>query len=725
MAMPSGSRSLTAKLAYLMTLVVMMTVAAMTIQSASKFSAYILQTIEETSTTMAERSAAEVSATIENWVGQISVATSKLSGAKVDANNNDTELAAALRTDSDLIALSLYTIIGKEAKLLRQARQSTLVNRSEIESKKIIDASVRAIADFATQVGSGPDPFQDDRYIQNITPKTKAPTMILAIKFAIPNQPDKYAMMVAATSTTKMQIALPQSRYTTGYVIAADGSIFASTDEMQMTDPRPITGNALIKRAQQRQSPSGFLADYSDRTKKQKLGSFAQTPGNIPLYVIVERDRKAAFQIITRTYLTSVLWGVLILLVAGMAVYLSAGSVTKNLRELVSATKRIASGDFGVRLQPQSRDEVAELGHSVNNMASKIQHLLSHEVEKARFEKELETARMVQSTFFPKKDVSGTNLSVTGSYQPATECGGDLWGHYHVADGVELVFIADAMGHGAPAALVTAIAYAVCQSVSSILKEGNSIDHSPATLLRRLNSIILEAVDGKISMTFFAALFDFNTGKITFANAGHNFPFILTSDKQDTRLGKAAKKSASQAPTMPITLTLQGTPLGVDHLSEYKEKSIDMAAGDKIFFFTDGLIENTSKGRDPLGRKDLLDAVCNIGNQTVSEIKENILEVGRGIFGSENLQDDVTVVVAEVSKSWVKAAKPLIEPSVERGPLPPIPTFDIASTNPAQAGSAGAIPVFDLGLLEPNQPMGQPSNQEQESPSPGITLPAS
>jgi serine phosphatase RsbU (regulator of sigma subunit) len=363
-----------------------------------------------------------------------------------------------------------------------------------------------------------------------------------------------------------------------------------------------------------------------------------------------------------------------------MVSYLSAGSITKNLRELVAATKRIASGDFGVRLQPASRDEVAALGHSVNNMASRIQTLMSTEVEKARFEKELETARMVQSTFFPKTDVSKTNLSVTGSYQPATECGGDLWGHYTVRENVELIFIADAMGHGAPAALVTAIAYAVCQSVSTMLQEKAPIDPSPAILLKRLNKIIYDAVAGKISMTFFAAIFDFNTGKITFANAGHNFPFILSPDKSDPRLGRSAKNMGH--PTGAITLTLQGNPLGVEPDSEFKEKSIDLKAGDKLVFFTDGLIENSPKGHEPLGRKLLIETACQLGLENIDIVRQQIQEKGASIFGTQNLSDDVTIVVAEINKTWQKLT----------------PTAPTQIPLPSATMSANSMPPGDLPL---------------------------
>ena len=654
-------KTLSAKLTLLMTAVVMATVIAMTVQSSSKFSSYILQNIEETSTSMAERTSADVAGIIEGWITQMTSATARLASTSLDENANDADLATALKRDNDLLALSLYQIENGTIKLSRRALQPP-TNTGGLAAPKGRRKSPRAImAALALETASTPGLFQNDRIIRNVTSDAGSPTVLIAIKYAIGNQTDKFAILILLASMTKIQVALPQSRSTIGYIINSTGGMFSSTDDRKDAKVGPKKNNDLVQMALKRQSPSGFLPEFKDLDQHVKIGSFAQIPGRIPLYVIVERDRDTVFQVITRMYVTAALWGALILLLAIMASFVSAGSVTKPLRDLVRATKKIAGGDFNIRLIPLTNDEVAELGHSVNNMASRIEHLLTAEVEKARFEKELETAKLVQSTFFPKSDIIGKNLSVTGSYQPATECGGDLWGHYHIREGVELVFIADAMGHGAPAALVTAIAYACCKSVSSILAENSPIDPSPRILLERLNTIILDAVDGKISMTFFAALFDFHTGTVTFANAGHNFPFVLTGDKNDPRLGGGKKRIPESSPTAAITLTLMGNPLGVQRDSEYKEKTFALAAGDKFVFFTDGLIENTLNSQPPFSRKMLLETAAGYGNEKIDVIKDNIFSTGYKIFGSENLQDDVTVVVAEVSPLWIKPASQRIE----------------------------------------------------------------
>jgi hypothetical protein len=278
--------------------------------------------------------------------------------------------------------------------------------------------------------------------------------------------------------------------------------------------------------------------------------------------------------------------------------------------------------------------------------------------------------------------------------------------------------------------LVTAIAYATCQSISSILRD-SPIDPSPGILLNRLNQIILDAVDGKISMTFFAALINFNDGTITYANAGHNFPFILTRDKDDARLGKSAKKSAEIAPAGAITLTLQGTPLGVDRDAVYKEKVIEFRAGDKIFLFTDGLIENYTNGQSPLGRKNLLDAICGFGADTIDQIQTKTLAVAKSAFGDQNLQDDVTIVVAEISPSWVKATAtpPMNNAAIDNLPLPMIepavqPALTLDMGAPVLKTAAAGVFSFDLGESAAEQTLANEQNVTNDPPNLTIKLPS-
>lgn len=731
-----GARSLSAKLGYLMTAVICGTVLALTVQSASKFSSYIQQNIEESSTALAERAASDMTTILQSWLSQMAVAVAKLPASSAGTNKDDAGLTAALRANKDIWAVNLYSVKDRQLSLVRHVTQPDQAKNKKSSGppanekiNQFIEASVNNLVGNSAL-------FIDGRFVANSTPELGNPSVFIAMKLSIPGIDNKYAIIAFVVDMTKLQLALPQSRSTLSYAIDYKGVPFVASDESRISTKAPMKDHALVQKALLRREPSGFLSIFKDTSEREKIGSFSQMPGNMPFFVLIERDRAAAFQVISRVYVSSALWGILILLLATLASYISAGTLTKNLRSLVGATSRIASGDFSVRLQPKTSDEVALLSHSVNNMASKIQSLMISEVEKARFEKELETARLVQSTFFPKHDITRPNLTLSGSYQPATECGGDLWGHYTIKDNVELVYIADAMGHGAPAALVTAIAFAVCQSVSTILAEKNDVDSSPAQLLKRLNKIIFNAVGGKITMTFFAAVIDFNKGKITFANAGHNFPFILTSNKDDLRLSASAKKTPSSTGIYPISLNLQGNPLGAAIDSQYIEKNIEFFAGDKIIFFTDGLIENSHNGNQPMGRKALIELSCAVGQSDPSAIRTKLEQAGSKIFGTGNLTDDVTILVAEISKNWVATKSPVTTPNEAKNdslnlafegatlnvqivpPPPPVPKRVIPLQNPESSPVAtDPSPKFDLSATLGSEPINKPLDANAPQPA--------
>src|SRR5690606_11851732 len=115
----------------------------------------------------------------------------------------------------------------------------------------------------------------------------------------------------------------------------------------------------------------------------------------------------------------------------------------------------IAQGNFDKRVKVKGHDEVGALSDSVNDMADKIVLYMEEMKEKARLENEVAVAQLVQSSFFPRSSLTSPDLQVFGHFEPASECGGDWWG---IADHGDwrIFFIADATGHGVPAALLTA-----------------------------------------------------------------------------------------------------------------------------------------------------------------------------------------------------------------------------------------------------------------------------
>src|SRR5205823_2940179 len=101
--------------------------------------------------------------------------------------------------------------------------------------------------------------------------------------------------------------------------------------------------------------------------------------------------------------------------------------------------------------------EVGGLAESFNYMAAEVSRLMSETAEKARMQSELATVKTVQETLFPASQSQFGPIRIKGHFEPASECGGDWWNYSRVEDKIFL-WIGDATGHGAPAALITGAA---------------------------------------------------------------------------------------------------------------------------------------------------------------------------------------------------------------------------------------------------------------------------
>ncbi len=216
--------------------------------------------------------------------------------------------------------------------------------------------------------------------------------------------------------------------------------------------------------------------------------------------------------------------------------------------------------------------------------------LLELTKETTRLEAELETTRMVQSMFFPTPKAEFKDCHLYGFAEPATECGGDLWGYFKQDEDIFYVFVGDATGHGVPAALVTAVARGSFYIVELELQSGK-VDNSPKAMMEVLNHAVYNTSKQKVMMTFFLAKINEKDKTMTFTNAGHNFPFLL--DHQKKKIVPVLAKEA------------QGPRLGFEPGYKYEESVMPLDDPFALFAFTDGLVEAVDPNGAEYGDKKL------------------------------------------------------------------------------------------------------------------------
>ncbi len=343
--------------------------------------------------------------------------------------------------------------------------------------------------------------------------------------------------------------------------------------------------------------------------------------------------KKEALKAVDILLYKSIIFFVALISFSVMTSVFASGKLTSTLRLLYTATEKVSSGDFNIDVKVQSNDEVGSLAESFNRMAAKISELLKETADKARMEKELETAKTVQETLFPTSKFELGKVKLAGVYQSASECGGDWWYHC-VIEGKIFLWIGDATGHGVPAALLTSAA----RSAATIIERLPDI--TPAKAMKYLNSSIHHGAKGKMMMTFFIASIDTETGEVLYANASHDSPYLL----RDTS-GKLTKKSVE-----PLN-EVNSPRLGELADYDYEDCKVQLEPGDAIFFYTDGVPDVQNPEGVAWGQKNFMKNILSSasGNTPADEAVEKMRSEAMGYRQNMELPDDVTFILCKYS----------------------------------------------------------------------------
>lgn len=380
-------------------------------------------------------------------------------------------------------------------------------------------------------------------------------------------------------------------------------------------------------------SKTDSTADLKLSDGKHYLISHSQV-GLGDLVIVSKVDRSKAFKAVEVLVAKSALFFVALISSTLLISVFASNQLTSSLRELFEATTRLAQGHFDVRVQPRSKDEVGGLAEGFNFMAGEVSRLMVATAEKARMESELTTVRTVQETLFPPAQAQFGALRISGHFEPASECGGDWWSYSRVGNKIFL-WVGDATGHGAPAALITSAA----RSAASII-ESMEVS-SPGEALTILNRAIHQTSKGQIMMTFFLAAFDLDEGRFTYASASHDPPYHMR------RTGERFTKNDLN----PLN-DVNGPRLGEQKDHKYDEITVEFQPGDLLFFYTDGILDIADPSGKKWGERNVLKSLVeSVNGECDTEGKLSHLKTKLNDFRSgSQLIDDVTMIMCEYEK---------------------------------------------------------------------------
>ncbi len=192
--------------------------------------------------------------------------------------------------------------------------------------------------------------------------------------------------------------------------------------------------------------------------------------------------------------------------------------------------------------------------------------------ERERIEQELQVARIIQQTLLPRELPNLPGWQLTTYYQPARAVGGDFYDFIPYEDGRLGIVVGDVTDKGVPAALVMATTRSILRSVAQ-----ESL--SPGQVLERTNNLLFPDIPPRMFVTCFYAILDHQSGRLYYANAGHDLPYRWHEGEVNE-------------------LRATGMPLGLMPDMSYEEKETHLVDGESILLYSDGLVEAHSPSRE-------------------------------------------------------------------------------------------------------------------------------
>ncbi|HTR02997.1 MAG TPA: SpoIIE family protein phosphatase [Thermoanaerobaculia bacterium] len=383
----------------------------------------------------------------------------------------------------------------------------------------------------------------------------------------------------------------------------------------------------------------GVLGDWVHgfylETALNAVAEKARSGRNVALLMAVTSPRTVARQLFTQG--VDEIAGVfrvafLVLVGIVLAVYVVAlavafglvGSIARTVNRLTRATRAVSRGDFSVRVNSSSPDQIGDLARSFDTMAASIEGLLKEAADKERLESEIAIASTIQQKLLPPPEARLEGVSVLAHFAPVAEIGGDYYDYLPMPDGRLAFALGDVSGHGLPTGLLVAMAKA---ALSSLVEAG----HSGGELFGRLNELIHRSTDPRRYMTLAVLAYDPRTRRGTLTNAGQLAPY---------RVSGAAVEA----------LPLPSFPLGLSPARTFPSREETFAPGDLVVFSSDGLIEAVDATDEPFGFERFENVLRVHAAEGAAALRAAILAAVAAHSGNRPADDDRTLLIVTLDE---------------------------------------------------------------------------
>lgn len=252
-----------------------------------------------------------------------------------------------------------------------------------------------------------------------------------------------------------------------------------------------------------------------------------------------------------------------------------------------------------------------------------------------RLKSEVDLAATLQQSILPDANIDLPGFMGKANLLTSSEVGGDYYDYYEVGRTESVILVGDVSGHGVAAGTMVSAAKA---AVYPLVHDGIS---SPAEILHSLNETMLATAQQSLLMTMACISLDASTGKLRFANAGHVLPYLWRNQEQQWEILEAS-----------------GLPLGKSVDADYRTTAIElnMEVGDRLFLFTDAMVEEESPSGEAFGYDRLENLLHECGEVDPDMFRDIMMEELIQHCGSQDFEDDITILVVNHSDRVEKTA---------------------------------------------------------------------
>ena len=334
-----------------------------------------------------------------------------------------------------------------------------------------------------------------------------------------------------------------------------------------------------------------------------------------------------------RSQQTTIVLLVLILILGTVGALTVAGKIVKPVERMTKRIYEISGTDLAFEMDDiyRTNDEIEVLAESFASLSKRTRNYIDQitkiTAEKERIGAELELATRIQADMLPNifpPFPERSDIDIYATMTPAKEVGGDFYDFFLLDDDHLGLVMADVSGKGIPAALFMMMSKIL---VSNYAAMGGS----PAKVLEQVNAQICKNNDEEMFVTVWFGVLEISSGKITAANAGHEYPII--------------KKAGGK---FELFKDKHGFVIGGMDGMRYKEYEMTLEKGGTLFLYTDGVAEATNGNNELYGTDRMLDALNQDRETDAKTLLSNMKESVDKFVGDAPQFDDLTMLAVKL-----------------------------------------------------------------------------